>query len=262
MTPLHDLGLDFTRHSTSISPEGLTAHYGGRSPWGVADRSGSDVFRDSTDHARCPTIVRAWHAYHLSKGWFGLAYTSAVCPHGHRFEGRGPGHRTGAQGTNDGNRRSYATVYVAGQGDPLTDEAKIALLDEEIRLGVDFEWVHSDWKPTACPGDKVRAWKAEGWQPPTGTEAPPTPPPAPPVPIEGSRAAVTVSLPTLSEGSQGQHVASAQALMNIKGSRNLDLDGLFGPATKVAVVDWQRFFGLTVDGIIGPRTWATLVGLP
>ncbi len=35
-------------------------------------------------------------------------------------------------------------------------------------------------------------------------------------------------------------------------------DGLFGPKVEAAVKEWQRRSKLTVDGIVGPKTWASL----
>lgn len=173
MSELHDLGLRFGALSSSISGEGLTVHYGGPSPWGSSvDRSSADSFAATAAHDRCASIVRAWHAYHLSKGWAGLAYSSCTCPHGHRYNGRGPGRRTAANGTNDGNRRSYATCYIAGVGDPLTDPAKVAFGDEAARLAA-LRWSHKDWKETACPGDPLHEWRRAGFPMPT----PATPPP-------------------------------------------------------------------------------------
>ncbi|MGD1805243.1 peptidoglycan-binding domain-containing protein [Dapis sp. BLCC M126] len=36
------------------------------------------------------------------------------------------------------------------------------------------------------------------------------------------------------------------------------VDGIFGVATEEAVKKFQKFNDLTVDGIVGPQTWATL----
>lgn len=40
----------------------------------------------------------------------------------------------------------------------------------------------------------------------------------------------------------------------------IDIDGIFGPATDTAVRQYQAVSGLTVDGIVGAKTWAALEG--
>lgn len=264
-TPLHDLGLSFRGLSTNIAPEGVTAHYGGPSPWGSGtNRANPTTFRTSTDHNRCASILRAWHDYHLSKGWAGLAYTSAACPHGHRFNGRGPGKRTAANGTNSGNLRSYAVVYIAGQGDPLTDAAKVAFLDEAERLRVPMRWDHSDWKATACAGDPIRTWEAKGWPRPGGA---PVPGPGAPGPVLPSFPATRQKIPgTYRDGDAGVGVWFLQGMLNetsrYSGSSLLEVDGFFGPKTEAALekferfaLKMQRFAGnpgtITVNGVAG-----------
>lgn len=259
--PLHDLGLSFRYLSDNISPEGVTAHYGGPSPWRGADTSSGARFEATTAHARCPTIVRSWHAYHLSKGWAGLAYTSCVCPHGHRYRGRDAGHRTAAQGTNSGNRRSYAVCYIAGDRDPVTDAAKWAYHAEATRLRRNLRWDHSDWKSTTCAGAPMRAWEATGWALPGLPPAPPPPPPPPPPPT-GAKVTMDITLPVLARGATSVHVGTVQGLLNHKASQGLTVDNDFGPATDRAVRNWQRFWGLSVDGIVGARTWETLLEIP
>lgn len=157
-----------------------TAHYGGPSPWGPGvDRSTPARFEAATDHARCASIVRAYQAYHMDHhGWTDIAYSSCVCPHDYVYEGRGPGVRTAANGTNIGNASSHATCYLAGDDDPLTDGAKRAFLHEDARLG-GLDYVHSDWKGTGCPGDPTRRWVKAGHPAPGGS---PTPAPIPPQP--------------------------------------------------------------------------------
>ena len=168
-SPVVDLELSYRGAlSGNITPEGITAHYGGDSPWrgGIA----------SADHARCPTVVRSWHAYHLSKGWTGLAYSAVVCPHGTIYKGRWRGKRTAANGTNAGNQRSYAVCYLAGDSDALTDPARRAFHDAAGHLGQPLRWIHSDWKSTSCPGRPVADWARTGWPLPAGTNPTPQPP--------------------------------------------------------------------------------------
>lgn len=68
--------------------------------------------------------------------------------------------------------------------------------------------------------------------------------------------------PTLQYGSAGAAVSELQSDMNraFSGYQAMPLivDGDFGPATKAAVVEFQRRVGLTPDGIVGPLTWVQL----
>ncbi len=66
------------------------------------------------------------------------------------------------------------------------------------------------------------------------------------------------NIPTLRRGSQGDEVAELQALLNAKYGANLDIDGDFGAKTEAAVKSFQKAHGLTIDGIVGPKTWAAL----
>lgn len=63
--------------------------------------------------------------------------------------------------------------------------------------------------------------------------------------------------PTLKLGAKGDWVTIAQGRLVVAGYR-VNVDGIFGPKTKQAVIDYQRANGLTCDGIIGPKTWAKL----
>ena len=66
---------------------------------------------------------------------------------------------------------------------------------------------------------------------------------------------VTVELDVLQRGSTGGQVQTIQALLNgFIGSR-LSVDGIFGAKTEEGVKEYQRTRGLTVDGIVGEKTW-------
>lgn len=62
---------------------------------------------------------------------------------------------------------------------------------------------------------------------------------------------------TLSYGSSGEDVKKLQKSLNDKGY-SLEVDGEFGPKTQEAVKAYQKKSGLSVDGIVGVNTWASL----
>ena len=71
----------------------------------------------------------------------------------------------------------------------------------------------------------------------------------------------------LSRGSSGPNVVVIQVALN-RISQNYPaipkvpaVDGIFGGRTEASVVAFQRIFGLTPDGIVGPATWYELVRL-
>lgn len=92
------------------------------------------------------------------------------------------------------------------------------------------------------------------WAMPTPSPAPtPTPPP---IPSGGFNVS---NMPTISQGSTGNVVKTAQSVMAGKMGQHIAIDGVFGPATKLATENIQRFFALKADGIIGPQTWGALL---
>lgn len=70
-------------------------------------------------------------------------------------------------------------------------------------------------------------------------------------------------LPTLRRGDKGEVVRAAQFLLNgRKCSCGIwGADGDFGNGTEAAVLAFQRRNGIEADGIIGPATWAVLLGV-
>lgn len=63
--------------------------------------------------------------------------------------------------------------------------------------------------------------------------------------------------PTLRKGDSGPDVVYLQTLLCDVGE-TLTADGKFGSKTEQAVKDFQRLYRLTVDGVVGPKTWDAL----
>lgn len=66
---------------------------------------------------------------------------------------------------------------------------------------------------------------------------------------------------TVRQGDSGNDVRALQdQLRNRWGYTNVTVDGVFGSGTNSAVKSFQTSKGLFADGIVGPNTWAALVG--
>ena len=73
-----------------------------------------------------------------------------------------------------------------------------------------------------------------------------------------SSACLTGGYPLIRQGSRGVYVLVAQDWLNTLGYGTGGLDGIFGTATRNAVIAYQRRVGLAADGIIGCNTWRSL----
>ena len=67
----------------------------------------------------------------------------------------------------------------------------------------------------------------------------------------------------LSSGSSGQKVRQLQYMLSVAAQYipsvpSVSVDGIFGQGTQNSVIAFQRWAGLTPDGIVGPATWNTL----
>ena len=70
---------------------------------------------------------------------------------------------------------------------------------------------------------------------------------------------MSVNNQVLKRGASGDSVKELQNLLNQNGA-NLEVDGVFGPNTQSAVVNYQQSKGLTVDGMVGNETMGALTG--
>ena len=75
----------------------------------------------------------------------------------------------------------------------------------------------------------------------------------------GSTPVTPQNKPTLKMGSTGSYVEVLQKQLSTKGF-TLRIDGEFGPLTDAYVRQFQKISGIDDDGIVGPITWAKLMG--
>ena len=66
---------------------------------------------------------------------------------------------------------------------------------------------------------------------------------------------------TLKKGSKGNDVKTLQQALNKALGTNLAVDGQFGKKTQAAVKQFQKKYGLTVDGVVGKQTLTKLASL-
>jgi len=110
--------------------------------------------------------------------------------------------------------------------------------------------------PPAKPSDPTvnHPWPS----PPPGTADGPSLPPSPGaervVPDEALSPFVG---PPLRLGNRGDSVRAVQEQLRHLG-RRVRVDGVFGPETRDAVIDFQRAKHLVPDGVVGPHTWEAL----
>lgn len=230
-------GAKYGRGPTNITPEkgGVAVHYVG---------SGKLT---GIEHSKCAARVRGIESDHVNgNGWDGIAYNFLACHHGYVFEGRGLGHRSAAQGTTSGNQNYYAVCALIGDKDTPGDTLKTALRDaiDYMRskdAGSRLKG-HRDFRSTSCPGNPLYKWVGAGAPRPGETS---------PWPGRYLRLADPYM--------RGADVGWVQERLNDAGaSPALDVDSVFGPKTRDAVVKFQKSHDLDDDGIVGPDTWAAL----
>lgn len=222
---------------TNITPRmgGVAIHYVGGAGKLIAD------------HKKCLNIVRAIRTQHVrDNGWIYIAYTGLVCAHGYFYEGRGIHHRTAANGTTSGNQNYYAVCGLLNMADVPTPEMlqtiKLAVAYLRQKGGAGKKIVgHKDLYNTDCPGPLTKYVRAGtfGGSPPVANKYPGY---------------------LIKRGMTGSVVKKCQKELIKEGFPvgPYKDDGIFGVRTEAAVRNYQVHKKLSVDGVIGPKTWGAL----
>ena len=115
-------------------------------------------------HGQCINKVRGIQRFHMFGGrddWKDVAYNEIVCRHGVRFECRGYGNQSGANGNSAANAKAYAICALIGEGDPVPPELTAGIkdaCDDYRRHGAGSKvWAHRDFVATECCGDPLYA---------------------------------------------------------------------------------------------------------
>jgi Putative peptidoglycan binding domain len=228
-------------YSRLSSTRGVKVHY-----------TGGQVSPDIVnDHAKCVALVKSIQNHHMDgNGWIDVGYSMLVCPHRKVFEGRGPNRVPAANGAGL-NSDHYAVLGLVGSSGLTkpTDGILHGILDavEYLRdkggAGKEIKG-HRDGYSTSCPGEPLYAWVKRGApRPGGGTTNPPEPHPSFP--------GRTLKQPPIMEGAD---VRTWQRRMRDRGW-NIDVDGLYGPASSDVCKKFQKEKGLPVTGAVDRATW-------
>ena len=203
-------------------------------------------------------VPRNIETIHLANGWAGIGYNFAVDLDGTVYEGRG---WDGVGSQCPGRNRDGVGVYVAVGGDQQPTQAALrsvkALRDEmKTRTGRSVTTgYHGQYIATSCAGPVLIPWVKAGMplSGGGGMTAPINTTPDSPtralVPYPGHVHHLT--------GPDDHHVEQIQKRITQLGYP-LTADSAFGPKTEAGVRWFQKLKGLSVDGRVGPKTWAAL----
>ncbi|GAA2835709.1 hypothetical protein GCM10010441_70170 [Kitasatospora paracochleata] len=212
------------------------------------------------DHDACITEwqdIRIAHLANPKENWSDIAYNYAACPHGFLLEGRGIGHRSGANGNQQLNKDHYAIVGLVGDsGLTQPTDAMLDALRDGIDLlqsngaGADIKG-HQDGFATACPGEPLETWVRSGAPRAGATPLPLAefePFPGPDFFRPGRHSAVITRMGVrlVQEGCSRYKVGPGPD---------------WGPADQASYSVYQQklgFSGADADGIPGRRSWDEL----
>lgn len=131
-----------------------------------------------------------------------------------------------------------------------------------LAYGVHFNVPTEPWHMQPIEIDGYASWVSGGRQDlvPNYPIKNATTKPATPVNVVAPQGVIVqVNSRNLTEGSTGSDVKFFQRQMNEVAAQGLTIDGFYGPTVTAAVKNWQKFFGLPIDGNLGPITQQSII---
>lgn len=232
-----------------------------RSAWGAraprsrtsttwAARTGFTVHYSAGPPTQTPRQIQNFHMD--GRGWADVGYNFLVDRRGNVYEGRG--WLTVGAHASPYNTSHIGVCFIGRDGDatPAAKAAIRGLYDEANRRA--GRTLSRSWhgglsgNSTSCPGADLRSWVRAGMPGGSGGDAPQTSPtssaPAFPGPI-------LIQPPVR----RTETCRRWQQRMRERGWR-ITVDGWYGPASERVCRQFQTEKGLSVDGRVGPQTWA------
>jgi peptidoglycan hydrolase-like protein with peptidoglycan-binding domain len=260
--------LDYDRRPAVQDRDGATVHWTGTKGTQARLLEAPDLLKAER------SLIRGIERDHIDRnGWKnGIGYSHVTGPSGLLYRGRGNGTGAHNPGDSDGdgisdNRDSYGLLLLVGPGEQPTPEMWATACRYLDTVGGTIA-PHSATRVTDCPGDIVSGMLDRY------LDGDPSPAPAPAKPKPDDSRTWTdqtvQNLPTLkirtdlgrssNDDRRAQGLLAAAGVLSVRANTTGDrFDGKFGRSTEDAVRSYQRGEGLTVDGIIGRKTWQSLL---
>lgn len=225
-----------------------------------ARRSASDIKYIILHHAAAERFTADdIHRWHLTNGWAGMGYNYFIAKDGIIYTGRDE-LQCGAH-TQDYNTSGMGICcegnYMIETMPTAQKEALIELIkDIRNRYGKLPIKGHRDLNATSCPGANLpmeeivaAVERQAGTKPAQSTN-------------KTTQEVCEVNARVLDIGDDGKAVQALQRLLIGEGYNcgGFGADGVFGAGTESSVRAYQGAHGLSVDGIVGAKTWSRLLG--
>lgn len=245
-----------TRGSSSFNPIGVMWHHTATPPsW--SSRKLTDLLVKGRSNLKGPLC-------HLQLNRDGVFIVIASGRANHAGRGSWPGIRYG-------NTQTIGIEAAnTGTGEPWPDaqiEAYIrgtAAIVKHLGSSVDNVVGHKEWAPSrkidpkGIDMDQMRKLVSEAISNPEKTNIMPDLPQGLSWGSGGLPSLPNTQNKTIRLGSRGEDVKKAQLLLSDHGFSAGSADGIFGPKTRQAVINFQKSKNLVPDGIVGRLTWAEL----
>ena len=226
--------------------------------------------------ASADQTVEQIHNYHIGKGWLGVGYNFLVDKNGVIYNGRGIEY-VGAQ-CKGYNNKSIGICAIGNMDvDQMPEAQKVSIIRLVKDIKAHYTTItkivgHKELSATSCPGDKYPLEEIKDAK----EQAASSPTPAPTdqaydfkslqkyIGSEQDNIPGPETLgkcPLKKKGAIGNVVRWIQTRLNFLGYNCGKVDSIFGTKTQTTVINFQTQNGLSADGVVGPKTWAKLLGL-